>query len=280
MKKLVLLFLITLFFHNSCFAWSFIKENDAKAVTKLLKSQVRYANRMNFKKFINTYDSSYVNSDGFDLEIYSNLIKDIWQSFDNIKYAIEIKDIHINDDEAIVELIETSFADLKFSNTYDGELKSSANTVYKLKKIDGKWKVVSDKVLDETTSMLYGLAKNLDIKLTVPKSIRSNEEYCATLEFEPPNEVMAIASIASDVVEYPQKPTQEVFRVLPEDNILERLFISNNKNANEYIVASIGLTKTSICDLNLRFNLVGFGYHIKRINVEHLNEGVENVKAK
>ena len=112
--------------------------------------------------------------------------------------------------------------------------------------------------MDETTSMLYGLAKNLDIKLTVPKSIRSNEEYCATLEFEPPNEVMAIASIASDVVEYPQKPTQEVFRVLPEDNILERLFISNNKNANEYIIASIGLTKTSIDNIISTLKKLGY----------------------
>ena len=91
--------------------------------------------------------------------------------------------------------------------------------------------------------------------------------FDATLEFTPPEKTVAIASLASDIVEYPQKPTKEVFRPLPEDNILERYFTSNELNANEYVVASIGLTKTEICDLSLKLNLTGFGYAIRRVNV-------------
>ena len=104
-------------------------------------------------------------------------------------------------------------------------------------------------------------------------------EYCATLEFTPPYETFAIASISSDIVEYPQKPAEEVFRPLPEDNILERLFTSNTKNANEYVVASIGLTKTTACDLNLKLSLTGFGYAIKRVNVIHPENGGNYVKG-
>ena len=52
-----------------------------------------------------------------------------------------------------------------------------------------------------------------------------------------------------------------------EDNILERIFTSNNDNANEYVVASIGLTKTSVNDMNIKLSLTGFGYTKKRVNV-------------
>ncbi|MCM1340017.1 MAG: hypothetical protein NC191_10135, partial [Muribaculaceae bacterium] len=67
---------------------------------------------------------------------------------------------------------------------------------------------------------------------------------------------------------------------LPEDNILERLFTSNYDNANEYVIASIGLTKTDICDLSIKLSLTGFGYAIKRVNVHPANEGCNNVQNK
>ena len=279
MKKILLLFLTTLFLSQPCFAWSWVSfQSEERAVEKLLKSQVKYANRTNFDKFIKTFDPKYVNSDGFNLDFYSSLVKDIWNTYDNIKYEIDIKNIAINGNKATVELVETSFANITMTKAYDGELKSEAETIYYLEKINGDWKVVSDTVLDETTSILYGQAKGLDVKLTVPNKIEANKEYCATLEFTPPQETLAIASIAADIVEYPQKPTEEIFRALPEDNILERLFTSNTKNANEYVVASIGLTKTSVCDLNLKLSLIGFGYAIKRVNVIPAENGENNVK--
>lgn len=280
MKRLItLLFVFTLLI-QPCFAWSFNGKNkEEKAVEKVLKSQVRYANKTDFEHFIKTYDSQYVNADGFNLDVYSSLVKDIWKTFDNIKYGIDIKKIEIDGNRATVELVETSFAEIEMTKAYEGELKSYANSIYNLEKKADGWKVVSDKVLDETTSMLYGNAKDLDIKLTVPDSIESNKDYTATLEFTPPKETIAIASLAADIVEYPQKKTEEVFRTLPEDNILERIFTSNSKNVNEYIVASIGLTKTSVCDLDIKLSLTGFGYTIKRVNVIHGKDGATDVKS-
>ena len=52
------------------------------------------------------------------------------------------------------------------------------------------------------------------------------------------------------------------------------------QNANEYVVASIGLTKTSVCDLSLKLSLTGFGYMIKRVNVIPIKIGVENDENK
>ena len=279
MKRFLTLFFVFLVMTQQCQAWSWKDlSSDERAIERVLKSQVKYANRTNFKKFISTYDSNYVNSDGFNLEIYSKLIKDIWNTYDDIKYFVEIKKITVNNNKAVVELTEKSFAEINMLKGYNGELKSTAESIYYLQKTDNKWKVISDTVLDETTSMLYGEAKDLEITLSVPNTIESNKEYCATLEFTPPQNTIAIASIASDIVEYPQKPTEEIFRALPEDNILERLFTSNSKNANEYVVASIGLTKTAVDDLTIKLSLTGFGYAIKRVNVIHEISGENNVK--
>lgn len=60
---------------------------------------------------------------------------------------------------------------------------------------------------------------------------------------------------------------------------MERLFISNTDNVNEYIVASIGITKADISDLSIKFSLTGFGYQITRVNVKQkpVNEGIEGL---
>ena len=288
MKKIILITLLSFFLTPTSFAEEktpvfnlHLFNNDTREVKSLLNSQVRYANRNNFKKFINTYDKNYVNSDGFNLETYSDIVKDVWQSYDKIKYGIKIKNIEIKDDCAIVSLDETSSAIIPDKNM-NGVLRSEADSVYHLKKVDGKWKVTYDAVNSENTSMLYGDARDLDIKLTAPHEIEAGVEYTASLEFTPPENSIAIASIASDKVEYPQKQAKEVFRKLPDDNILERLFISNTDNVNEYIIASIGITKADINDLSIKLSLTGYGYQITRVNVKQktVNEGIKKADDK
>ena len=254
-----------------------IFNKDIRGVKSTLNAQVRYANRTNLKKFVSTYDSNYRNGDGYDLDSYISLVKELWSNYDNIKYGIIIKNIEFKDDIAEVTLIETSQANIPVTKQMPGLLKSEANSIYYLKKINGKWKVISDKVLDEETSMLYGTATTTDIKLTAPKEVEPNYEYTASLEFETPEDIFAIASIAKDKIEYPQKQAKEVFRRMPEDNILERLFISNTDKCNEYVIASIGLTKAAIDDLNIKISLVGFGYKIIRVNVKGAGVDIDNL---
>lgn len=273
MKRLILTLFISLFFVQSAQAWTFFERSDEVLLRNVIKSQVRYANHTNLRKLISTYDESYINGDGLTLEVYSKLIQDIWDTYKDVEYDIDIKNITVSGDKAIAEVTETSHADVATSHAISGALNSVSNSIYYFRKTDKGWKVVSDKVLDETTSLMYGDAQGLDIKLTVPENINPDTEYSAILEFNPPENTIAIASLASDKVEYPQKQTKEVFRALPEDNILERLFTSNTENLNEYIVASIGLTRTAVDDLSVKLSLTGFGYLIKRVNVIGSNKG-------
>lgn len=272
MRKFILSLFVSLFFIQSVSAKNFIGK-DERAVRNLIKSQVHYANKMDLKKLVSTYDKNYINGDGLNLDLYSNLVQDIWNSYGDIEYNVFVKSVNIENDKAIANVIEKSNANVRASRLLTGKLTSVSNSVYYFNKTAKGWKVVSDKVLDETTSLMYGEAANLNIKMTVPKEVEPDTEYSAILEFEPPKNMLAIASLASDRVEYPQKQTQEVFRALPEDNILERLFISNSENFNEYIVASIGLTKTSVDDLSVKLSLTGFGYLIKRVNVIGADKG-------
>lgn len=275
MKKYLLTVLLFLFLTPSSFGdskFNFSKINfwndDTRAVKSILNAQVKYANKTNLDKFISTYDKDYLNADGFNLDTYTKMVRELWEGYDNIKYGIKIKNITFEPNGiAKVELIETSHADIPVTKKMNGVLSSEANSIYYLKKINGKWKVTSDKIIDEVTSMLYGDAMNLDIKLTAPNEVTPGYEYTASLEFVPPKDTFAIASIAKDKVEYPQKQAKEVFRKLPDDNILERLFIANSDKVNEYVIASIGLTKADIKDLSIKLSLTGFGYQIIRVNV-------------
>lgn len=266
---ILLLFLLTpsSYADGKFFKADFFNRN-IRGVKSTLNAQIKYANKNNFVKFISTYDEQYQNGDGYDLEVYSKLVKELWSNYDNIKYSIKIKDITFDDKGvAKVSLIESSQADIPITKKMHGVLKSEADSVYYMKKINGKWKVTSDKINEEVTSMLYGEAINLDIKLTAPHKVTPGYEYTATLEFEPPKDTFAIASIAKDKVEYPQKQAKEVFRKLPDDHILERLFIANSDKADEYVIASIGLTKAAVKDMSIKLSLTGFGYQIIRVNV-------------
>ena len=131
-----------------------IFKNDTREIKSLLHSQVKYANKTNFDKFIATYDKNYTNADGFNLDTYSELVKDIWGTYDKIVYGLKIKSIDVKDDVAEVAVEETSSADIPVSAKMDGILRSESDSVYHLKKENGEWKVTSDEVLKETTTML------------------------------------------------------------------------------------------------------------------------------
>ena len=269
MKKFLLTLLMILFIQPT-FAFSGLNGHnyDDFMVKKLLNSQVKYANKANVEKFISTYDKNYKNGDGFDLTTYEELCKDLWKSYTKLRYSIDVKNIEYKNDKAIVDVTETCNGEIDKHSQMPGELKSVSQSKYYLQKVNGKWKVYSDEVLEETTSMLYGEGKKLDIKLTAPQKIAPNTEYSAKVEFVPPKDTLAVVSINADKVVYPQEKTKEVYRAFPEDNELDRLFISNNENFNEYVIASIGLTKTTVCDLNIKFSIVGMAFAIKRVNVE------------
>ena len=277
MKKFIIIITLYVFCVNSVFATENVNlKNNFKTkyneytVKYFIKKQNFLANRKALNPLLETYSNDYINYDGYTKIEYENLIKDIWASYPKITYKSDIeKIVFLSPCEAEVYVKEYSKSKLPEYANLQGSLNSVSSTVYQLKKNGKKWLTLSDRILDEDTSMLYGEAQKLDINLKSPKNILPGQEYTSTLEIKNYNDDLVIASIAKEQIKYPHKIAKEVFRKLPDDGILERLFIANDDNKNEYVMASIGLTKTDINKEKIKVYLLGYGYKIIRVNVNN-----------
>lgn len=259
--------------------------NPYDEVKRTLCNHLKATNTYDLKKLSALYADSYVNADGFNKEIYFDLVKKTWDSYKDIQYRMDVKNIQINGDSAIAEINEYAFATTDSKpGVVDGKglLKSDASCVYYLEKINNEWKIVSDHTLYEKIYLTYGAAQNCDIKLVAPAQIAANTPYTASLEIEPQRDTLIIASIGREIITYPQTVAEEVFRKFPDNNCLERMFTSNDKNINEYTVASFGMTKAEIDKgVQIKIYITGLGFVMSRVNVIPANKFVkveENAK--
>lgn len=261
---------------------SFINMNPCEEIRKTMYMHVKYANTYNFEGLKALYADNYVNSDGLGKDIYFDLIKKTWDSYPDIKYKADIKNIEINQNLATVEVIEdaTATTDSKSGIVNEkGLLQSTSTSVYYLEKINSEWLITSDHIISEKTFLRYGSAKELQVDLIAPHQILANANYTSSLKIEPPKDSLIIASIGQEKITYPQITAEEVFRRLPEDGILERVFKANDKNINEYAVASFGITKAEVNKgTEIKIYVTGLGFVMSRINVIPKNEFIKVAK--
>ena len=262
--------------------------STVKDIKSVITRQEKYSNKFQLEELSSLYAGDFVNADGFNKEVYFKLIKDTWKTYPDISYTTKIKNIEFSGNYATVEVDETAVATSK-DEVGDlvaiGELYSTADSIYKMKKIGSKWLISSEKVLKETSSLKYGDARYTNIELSSPTQIKSGQSYTATLKVDAPSDSVVVASINQEEITYPQKTRDEVFRKMPEDNILERVFVANKNNINEYTVASVGITKSEIYDsTKVRVYMGGLAFIMTRVNVVPENNFIkledENGKAK
>lgn len=256
--------------------------NSEDEVRKSMCLHLKYSNTYAFDGLKALYSDDYTNADGINKEIYFDLIKKTWESYPDIKYKMDIKNIDVNGNSAIVQVEETATATTNSKSGVVGErglLESNSTSVYHLGKTNGEWLIVSDYVISEKTFLRYGAAKTVAIELDAPYQIPANTQYSALLKIEPPRDSLVIASIGRENITYPQSVAEEIFRKLPEDGVLERVFKSNNKNINEYAVASFGITKAEIKNgSEIKIYVTGLGFVMSRVNVVPKNDYVKVVK--
>lgn len=262
--------------------------STVKDIKSVITRQEKYSNKFQLEELSSLYAGDFVNADGFNKEVYFKLIKDTWKTYPDISYTTKIKNIEFSGNYATVEVDETAVATSK-DEVGDlvaiGELYSTADSIYYLEKIGSKWLISSEQVLKETSSLKYGDARYTNIELSSPTQIKSGQSYTATLKVDAPSDSVVVASINQEEITYPQKTRDEVFRKMPEDNILERVFVANKNNINEYTVASVGITKSEIYDsTKVRVYMGGLAFIMTRVNVVPENNFIkledENGKAK
>lgn len=264
--------------------------NDIK---KVIDQQSVYTNKYDLKGLATLYAKDFVNSDGFNKDVYFKLIDETWKTYPDITYKTEIKNIEFSDNYATVFTYETAVATSQEEIgdlTAIGELYSTSQCVYYLEKQGAKWLINSEKIIEETSTLKYGDARYINIELNAPKQIGANKDYTTTLKVDAPKDSIVIASINKENIVYPQTKSDDAFRKMPDDNILERVFLSNKDNVNEYAVASIGITRAeNYTDNQIRVYMGGLAFIMTRINVipenkfiklEDKKESAENGKNK
>lgn len=264
--------------------------NDIK---KVIDQQSVYTNKYDLKGLATLYANNFVNSDGFNKDVYFKLIEETWKTYPDITYKTEIKNIEFSDNYATVFTNEVAIATSQEEIgdlTAIGELYSTSQCVYYLEKQGAKWLINSEKIIEETSTLKYGDARYINIELNAPKQIGANKDYTTTLKVDAPKDSVVIASINKENIVYPQTKSDDAFRKMPDDNILERVFLSNKDNVNEYAVASIGITRAeNYTDNQIRVYMGSLAFIMTRINVipenkfiklEDKKESAENGKNK
>ncbi len=248
-----------------------INKSTCNDIKKVIDQQEIYTNKYDLKGLATLYANDFVNSDGFNKDVYFKLIEETWKTYPDITYKTVIKNIEFSDNYATVFTNETAVATSKEEIgdlTAIGELYSTSQCVYYLEKQGAKWLINSEKIIEETSTLKYGDARYINIELNAPKQIGANKDYTATLKVDAPEDSVVIASINKENIVYPQTKSDEAFRKLPDDNILERVFKSNKENVNEYSVASIGITRAeNYTDNQIRVYMGGLAFIMTRINV-------------
>lgn len=273
---------ITLLTQKGFFATSPSQSVSANPYVELRKSlcaHLKYANGYNLDGLKTLYADNYINADGLNKDIYFDLIKKTWESYPDIKYTMEIKNIEIGAGNATAQVVERAIASTSAKSGIiheKGILESTSNSVYYFEKVNNKWLITSDHIISEKTMLRYGVANDVRINLIAPNQIPANTEYTASLDIQAPKDSLVIASIGKENITYPQVLAEEIFRKLPDDGVLERVFKSNNKNINEYAVASFGITKAKIINQSeLKIFVTGLGFAMTRVNVIPKNEFIK-----
>lgn len=260
--------------------------NPYEEVRRTLYTHLRYSNNYDIEGLKTLYAPNYINADGLDKSVFFDLVKKTWESYPDIRYKIDIKDIQVNGTSAVVRVDEYALATTNSKSgiiSEKGILESNSGSIYYLENLNGFWKITSDYIIFEKTYLRYGAAKNVAIELNSPSQVAADTEYTASLAIDAPKDTLIIASIGKENITYPQIAAEEIFRKLPNDGVLERIFRSNKQNINEYTVASFGMTKAEIKDSSeIKIYITGLGFVMSRVNVIPVNSFVkvgENEKS-
>ena len=248
---------------------------NKKSIKNFMAKQNDIANMHNIDWLAKLYSEDFICSDGFKKDVYFKLIDETWDSYKDISYTTEVKNIRVDNDKAEVDVYETAIATLtqvEEGIAISGELNSYSNGTYYLKKNGKDWIITGEKIKDEKSFLKYGDTRFVDMDLKSPKTAKAGEYYTASLEINAPENSFFVASISKDEITHPQKKSEEVYRTMPDDGILERMFIANKNGRNEYNVAAVGMSRSKVYEMNkVGVYMAGIAFIMARVNVEEEN---------
>ena len=251
-------------------------EQDVAHITNLLREVLAASNKHDISGVMSHYAVNYLSGDHLNLQQIKQMIVETWKLYPDITYDSKVVSIRVTGDWSTVETLDTAHATAMPDGTLSGPNKTRKGTLDSqsrgllyLKRSGNHWEIVADQTLYEQAAILYGDVKNLQMLLSAPDTVISDQSYTAKLTVKVPPSKLVIASIAKDPLVYPQRTPQEKFRSLSdEDTVLERVLQANKDNLNEMITVTVGLTEISQDqDERPNIRLQGVATLVKRVNI-------------
>lgn len=254
------------------------KNDEEKIVERHLQELESKWNSHDLDGVMRHYSEDYVNNDGLDKKSVIELTKDLWKNYPDAKSTSKMGKIRIEGRFATVDSHDTATgytAKELPAVGGKGELSSVSEGQLFLKKVGDDWKIIGDRIDYERVKVAFGVARNLKATFVAPEQVKAGQEYSARLSVQLPPESLAVGSITSEPLQYPQVTHKEVWKPIEEDTqALERVIRANSTNHNELLMATIGIT-----DLE-KEKLKGLTYITRRLNVVPFNTPITKPNTK
>ena len=248
-------------------------------IESLFKKLTKYSEKNDNEKLKSLYSDSYVNNDGFNKKIIFELVEQSASSYKDVDYENIIESIEVTGNYAVVKAREIAKGTtlVKQPKTDDyGDVYSDIHYTDYLQKEGKDWKITASIVNSEKVSLKHGDAKNIDIDIIAPETVPANTEYEVKVTTTSLDGTMMFGSIVNEQIVFPQISKKDVFRAIRSDK-LERLLTSNSDKNNEYAAVTIGITRPKVVPPDLKFDMTGMAFVMKRVNVVSPAENKENI---
>ena len=247
------------------------EKNDRQDIEDVIKKMYKFTNKHNQDGLKKLLSDSFVTNDGFNKKSYLEVLKANWDLWQDLSYKYQIDNISINGNHATAFISSVG----KMNEKGDGksELKNMSLTTYSegvlhLQKYGTEWKLQAANTIEETTIMAHGAARFMKVDLQTPTLVDENTDYCAKLKIDAPDYLIPAASLNNVPVEFPVSSPDLFFKILEDDNTLERVVRSNGENRNEHVIANIAFTHPKIKKNNeVSAEITGLFVVAKRVNV-------------
>lgn len=241
------------------------QDEHRQEIEQLLRNIETQWNAHNLDAVMSYYADDYVNNDGLDKKAVASLTQDFWKTYPDAKSTSQTTQIRIESPFVTVESRDSAVGTTAKEMTgigSKGELQSVSEGQLYLKKVGGSWKIIGDRIDYEKVKVAFGLARQLQASFSAPEQVKAGRQYSAKLEVTLPPGLTAVGSITSQPLQYPQPQPPEAWRPLEGASaVLERVMAANNKNRNELLMATVGVTNSA------RNSLMGITFLTRRLNV-------------
>lgn len=246
-----------------------LQRSPENQIKSFYKNFFKYSEKDEVEKLKSLYSETFINSDGFNKNTIFKMMSESADVYKDITYSSNIEKISADENYAVVDVHEFAMGSTTKKNEEVDDYGIITSDLYYtdfLKKEGNKWKIISTRINNEKLALKYGEAKTMPVTITAPSLVPAGSEYDARVDIKSPDGVLVIGSIINEPIVYPQVKGKEVFRSVKSD-ILERVIKANNDNYNEYVSATIGLTRATIEPPNVLFKMAGMALVMSRVNV-------------